>query len=55
MSDRTHIKDTQDPDEIRLPGGDRFLIVPRVEEPVCSISLPLLSDPLLDLLYSPAM
>ena len=44
----THVEDMKNPVEVQPPGGDLFLVVPRVEEPRGRISFAPLGDVPLD-------
>ena len=53
--DGTHVEDVKDPIEAQSPGGDRPLIVLRVENSRDCTPFTPLDDPPLDLGYSPAI
>ena len=52
-SERTHVKDMEDPVEVQLPGGDHFFIVLRVEVSRDDVSFTPLDDVLLNLGHGP--
>ena len=54
-SDRTHVKDTKNPVQVRPPSSDRLIVVLLVETSRDRISFTPLDDVPLDLGYSPAI
>jgi len=49
----THIEDNKDPAELRVPSGNRFLIVPRMKNSRGCVSSALVDDLILDFRDSP--
>jgi len=51
----TYVEDMKDPDEVQPPGGDRFLVVLRMEKSRDCAPLTLLDDPPLGIRDSPGI
>ena len=52
---RTHIEDNEDPVELRLPSGNRLLVIPRVKRSGDCIAPSLFDDPILYFRHGPAI
>ena len=54
-SDGTYVEDMKDPVEVQLPGRNRVLVIPRVENSGESIPSPFLGDLLSNLIHGSAI